>query len=243
MRKTALAAVLTCLSTAAALAADPPVILLINPNSNAAATESMAALAQAEAGDSAHVIGATNADAPALLKTEADMATATAGVVRLGTAGVDGQQPDAIIVSAFSDPGLNELRAATRTPVFGIGEAVFKEAGANGRRFAIVTITPDQGLIDSFAARAAELGLAGQYLGTFVTKGDPDQLLADPAALDAALTVAAAEAQAAGAEAAIMGGGPLSAPAQRIQPSVELPLVIAVSAATRAALATLEAAR
>lgn len=241
MRKTVIIAVLLCLSARLALAQDKPVILLINPNSNANATESMTALAQAEAGDAAHILGATNADAPALLKTPADMAAATAGVVQIGTAEFEGGHPDAIIVSAFSDPGLTELRAATPTPVFGIGESVFKDAGVAGRRFAIVTITPDQALIDSFAARAAELGLADQYLGTFVTKGDPDQLLANPAALDAALTDAVAEAKSSGAEAAIMGGGPLSAPAQRIQSTVDLPLVIAVTAATRAALAKLNA--
>lgn len=236
MRTLMMATVFGC-AALTALAQEVPVILLINPNSNDSATESMAALAQDVAGERARIVGVSNAGAPALLKTEADMATASTGVVALGQAGVEGAAPAAIIVSAFSDPGLEPLRDAVETPVFGIGESVFQEAGANGRPFAIVTITPDQGLIDSFAARAEGMGLAGHYLGTFVTPGDPEALLNDANALDAALATAASEAKAAGAEAIIMGGGPLSAPARRIQSNVELPLLVAVDAATRAALA------
>jgi allantoin racemase len=43
-----------------------------------------------------------------------------------------------------------------------------------------------------------------------------------------------------GAEAVIMGGGPLSASAMRLQPNFDVPLVVAVSAAARAAVEAIE---
>ena len=99
----------------------------------------------------------------------------------------------AIIVAAFSDPGLAELRASVQVPVFGIGEEVFREAAREGRQFGIVTVTPNPELIASFEAKAEELGFGAQYRGTRVTPGDPTELVKDPVKLDAALAAAVAE--------------------------------------------------
>ena len=147
------------------------------------------------------------------------------------------ERVSAIIVSAFSDPGLEELRSKVNIPVFGIGEEVFHEAALGGRAFSIVTVTPDEALIRSFRDKAVALGYEDQYRGTQVTPGDPIELVKSPELLDAALAkavVAAIEQD--GAEAVIMGGGPLSASAIRLQPQFEVPLVVAVSAAARAAV-------
>jgi Asp/Glu/hydantoin racemase len=231
-----LSACLVLATLAAPAAAEEAVIALINPNSNADATRSMAELARAEAGGAAAIVEISNAGAPPLLTTPEDMANAIPGVVAAGIAAAQ-QGADAIIVAAFSDPGLEELRAAVDVPVFGIGEAVFHAAAEGGRPFGIVTVTPDQGLIDSFAARAETLGYAAQYRGVRVTPGDPTELVKSPDDLDAALAEAArASIEEDGAEAVIMGGGPLSASALRLQPQFDVPLVVAVNAAARAAV-------
>ena len=147
----------------------------------------------------------------------------------------------AIIVSAFSDPGLEELRAEVDIPVFGIGEEVFHEAAQDGRAFGIVTVTPDEGLIRSFEVKAASLGYEAQYRGVRVTPGDPKELVQSPDELDAALAEAVrASIDEDGAQAVIMGGGPLSASAVRLQPQFDVPLVVAVSAAARAAVRALQ---
>lgn len=217
--------------------ADDRIIVLINPNSNEAATQSMAELAQAEIGDAAIVEGRSNTGAPALLTTPEDMANAIPGVVATGTEAASDPRVAALIVSAFSDPGLPELRAAVDIPVFGIGEEVFHEAARDGRPFGIVTVTPDEELIESFRQKAASLGYEAQYRGTRVTPGDPAELVEDPDRLDAALAEAVNRSVAEdGAEAVIMGGGPLSASALRLQPQFEQPLVVAVTAAARAAM-------
>ncbi|MDF3856403.1 aspartate/glutamate racemase family protein [Paracoccus sp. APAP_BH8] len=213
------------------------IIVLINPNSNEGATQSMAELAQAAVGDAATVEGRSNAGAPALLTTPQDMADAIPGVVAIGTEAASDPRVAALIVSAFSDPGLPELREAVGIPVLGIGEEVFHEAARGGRPFGIVTVTPDGELIESFRQKAVSLGYEAQYRGVRVTPGDPGELVQDPARLDAALADAVRQSVGEdGAEAVIMGGGPLSASAVRLQPQFEQPLVVAVTAAARAAV-------
>ena len=236
-RRRSLAAACTMgLLSGQALAGDGDrIIVLINPNSNEAATQSMAELAQDEVGDAATVEGRSNTGAPALLTTPEDMAGAIPGVVAIGTEAASDPRVAALIVSAFSDPGLPELRAAVDIPVVGIGEAVFHEAARDGRPFGIVTVTPDEELIDSFRQKAASLGYASQYRGVRVTPGDPNALVRNPDQLDAALADAVRQStDEDGAEAVIMGGGPLSASAIRLQPQFEQPLMIAVTAAARA---------
>lgn len=227
-----------CLAGGNMAAAESPTIVLINPNSNAAATESMAALAQEAAGEKARIVGRTNDAAPRLLTTPEDMVQAVNGVVEIGRQTAESDGSAAFIVSAFSDPGLAELREALPDAVVvGIGEEAFHEAARDGRSFAIVTITPDPALIESFRARAEDLGYAEQYKGVRVTPGDPEELVEKPEQLDEALAKAVEQAIGEdGAEAVIMGGGPLSAPATRIQPRFDVPLVVAVTAATNAAL-------
>ncbi|GAA3717988.1 hypothetical protein GCM10022421_27530 [Oceanisphaera sediminis] len=197
----------------------------------------MTELAQREAGSQARLKGLTNTAAPPLLTTAQAMRQAVAGVVALGVAAAADERVSALIVSAFSDPGLEELRARVSIPVFGIGEAVFHEAARGGRPFGIVTVTPDEQLIASFERKAAELGYAEQHRGTRLTPGNPLELVASPAQLDAALaTAVSASIEQDAAQAVIMGGGPLSAAALRLQPQFEVPLLVAVNAAARAAV-------
>lgn len=239
IRRWALAGALMALMGAGHAAAQTvPEIVLINPNSNAKATSSMAAIAQAVAGDKARVVERTNSDAPSLLTTPADMEIASKGVAAIGTAAAREPGVAGIIVSAFSDPGLKELRAAVPgVRVVGIGEEAFHEAARGGQPFSIVTITPDPALIESFRAKAEELGYLDQYRGVVVTPGDPKEIVKDSAQLEAALSAAVEKSiKEQGVKAIIMGGGPLSAPAVRIQAKFDVPLVVAVAAATRAVL-------
>lgn len=213
------------------------IIVLINPNSNAEATKSMTDLARAEAKGIIQVEGRSNEGVPPLLTTPKDMENAVSGVVKIGIEAAKNNKVSAIIVSAFSDPGLEELRAKVDIPVFGIGEEVFHEAALNGRAFSIVTVTPDEDLIRSFREKAVSLGYEAQYRGVRVTPGDPTELVKSPKHLDAALAKAVkASIKEDGAEAVIMGGGPLSDSAIRLQPQFDVPLVVAVSAAARAAV-------
>lgn len=227
--------------TTSSIANTTRTIILINPNSNTQATRSMADLARLETEGIAKVEERSNISAPALLTTPQDMLNAAPGVVAIGIEAAQNENVAAIIVSAFSDPGLEELRAEVNIPVFGIGEEVFHEAARNGRAFGIVTVTPDEGLIESFRQKAASLGYEHLYRGVRVTSGDPTELVQSPDKLDAALAEAVkASIENDSAQAIIMGGGPLSASALRLQQHFDVPLVVAVNAAARAAVKAIQ---
>ncbi|ART82265.1 hypothetical protein CBP31_06190 [Oceanisphaera profunda] len=214
-------------------------LILINPNGNSDATAAMVEQAQNVLGPNVRVTGKTNTQAPTLLATPADMQLAEQGVLALGLqaaqALTDLEKTGAIIIAAFSDPGLLELRAQVSMPVLGIGESALLEAAALYDRFGIVTITPDADLLASFDDQTQALGLSDQYCGARVTEGDAQLLLASTELLDAALSAAIRESMMDGAQAIILGGGPLSAAAARLQSQFDVPLINPVAAAARAA--------
>ena len=210
-------------------------IALINPNSNANTTQSMTDIALTATGG-IKVEGKSNEGVPPLLTTPKDLADALPGVVKIGVEAAQDPKVGAIIVSAFGDPGLPELRAKVGVPVFGIREQAFHEAAKGGRPFGIATTTPDPGLLEGFRQTAVALGYGAQFRGTRATPGDPNALMKkSPEELDAALAEAVRASAADGAKAVIIGGGPLTASALRLQPKFDMPLVVPVIAAAQAA--------
>jgi Asp/Glu/hydantoin racemase len=221
--------------------ADEKIILLINPNSNDATTQSMTEIAARATEGVATVEGRSNEGVPPLLTTPKDLQDAIPGVVRIGVEAAKDERIAAIIVAAFGDPGLEELRAEVDLPVFGIREQAFREAAEGGRPFGIATTTPDPGLAEAFRQTADALGYEDQFRGTRATPGDPNELMAKSAdELDAALAEAVRASMADGAEAVIIGGGPLTASALRLQPQFDIPLVVPVIAAAEAAAAAVQ---
>ena len=78
------------------------------------------------------------------------------------------------------------------------------------------------------------LGLRSCYTGTRFAEGDPNELMRDPARLRAALAgaVEACIAQD-GAEAVIIGGGPLGEAARELQPMFTVPVIAPIPSAVR----------
>ena len=152
----------------------------------------------------------------------------------IGTA--EAADADAIVVAAVADPGAQRLRALLSIPIIGIGEAAMREAAAGGRRFGIATTTPR--LVRSIEACVRGLGLSAAFTGVRVPAGDPLTLAGDPAAQEDALAAAATACiEMDGAEAVIIGGGPLSATAARLRRRFGLAIVEPVPAAMRGVLA------
>lgn len=207
-------------------------LLLLNPNTSAATTAAMVAIAQAAAPEGVGITGATAATGVPLITDEGSLALAADAVCALA-AGLDPDGWDGVIVAAFGDPGIDALRARLSVPVTGIGEAGLAEAARDGRRFSVVTTTP---LLAAAIARAASRH-AG-FRGVRLTPGDPAALTADPAALRAALERCCSDAVGLdGAEAVVIGGGPLAAAARVIAPRLAVPVIEPVPAAVRLAIA------
>ncbi|MCW1996659.1 aspartate/glutamate racemase family protein [Bradyrhizobium diazoefficiens] len=205
-------------------------ILLINPNSLGATTALMVAIARSAAVAGFDIVGATATRAPQMIVSAEALEAAAAEVEEI--ARTHRASPDGIIVAAFGDPGLAGIRAAMKLPAVGIGESSMLEAAAGGRRFGVATTTPL--LKSKIEALPDALGLRSRYTGTRFAEGDPQELMRDPAQLRAALAgaVEACIAQD-GAEAIIIGGGPLGEAARELQPIFTVPVIAPIPSAVR----------
>ncbi|MGY3439749.1 MULTISPECIES: aspartate/glutamate racemase family protein [unclassified Marinovum] len=190
--------------------------LLMNPNANARTTEAMLRIARQLLPD---VTGWTAPAGPQMLIDEPALMAAGRLVAEAALPKVSG-----VIVSAFGDPGRTALAARLSCPVIGIGAAAARATA--GRRFAVATTTP--GLAGAIDALMAPFG---DYLGCYLTPGDPRPLMAETARLDAALAAATARAAKDGAEVVIIGGGPLGAAADRLADTSPVPLISPIRAA------------
>lgn len=204
-------------------------ILLINPNTSARSTEMMLAVARLVLPPGIALRGIGAARGAAMILDEAGLAESEAEVVRIGLA--EHQASDAVVVAAFGNPGTGTLRAMLSIPVIGIGEAAIREAASGGRRFGIATTTP--GLVRSIEEGVRRLGLAAGFTGVRVPAGrDPLTLAADPADQDDELAAAATRCiELDGAEAVVIGGGPLSDTAARLRRRLQTPIIEPVPAA------------
>lgn len=208
-------------------------ILLINPNSSQATSAMMQAIAQRAAGDAMAVTVATAGRSPSMIVTEQDLLASAAEVIEIGV----GHAPGCvgIVVSAFGDPGLDDLRRRVDIPVTGICEASMRAAAQGGRPFGVATTTPL--LADAIAARAAALGLAERLTGIRCTAGDPLALSGDKAALTQALgEMVEACIATDGAEAVIIGGGPLGEAAGALQAQYATPVISPIPCAVASLL-------
>lgn len=204
-------------------------LALVNPNTNAATTQVMLEIAREAAGGAVVLDGLTAGFGASLICDEnslqiaADAVVALAPVLRL-------TRPAGVIVAAFGDPGHAGLSRLLTCPVVGIAQAGMALAAQGGRRFCVVTTTPD--LERVILHTADRYGLASQCLGVRLTEGDPRVLMADPAALEGAMLRACERAVGDdAAQAIVIGGGPLAKVARALANRLPVPVIEPVPAA------------
>lgn len=205
-------------------------ILLINPNSNEVTTAMMVAIARSAAADGFDIAGATASRAPTMIVSADALEAAAPEVEEIARA--RSGECDGIIVAAFGDPGLAGIKVTMKLPAVGVGESSMQEAAQNGRRFGVATTTPL--LKAKIDALPDTLGLRSHYTGTRFAEGDPHELMRDPSRLRTALADAvAACVEQDGAEAVIIGGGPLGEAARDLQPIFPVPVIAPITSAVR----------
>jgi len=112
-------------------------LLLINPNTTASMTASIAEAARAVAAPGTQIHACQPSFGPASIEGHFDEAIAAAGVaeqVRRAD-----PAPDAVVIACFGDPGLDAAREACAAPVLGIAEAAFHAASMLATGFSVVT--------------------------------------------------------------------------------------------------------
>lgn len=206
-------------------------IALLNPNTNTEATRLMLESAQRVLPHWARVEGRTAPRGTPLITNNAALDAAAQVVATYGCE-VAAEGFDVVVVAGFGDPGLQVLRALLPIPVVGIAEAGIREAGAGGRRYSIVTITHD--LHASLQRSAFDYGHGSNLASIRFTQGDPLLLANNAQALELALLHTSQQAITHdGAQAIVIGGGPLARAANAIAPQLSVPLIEPVAAAMR----------
>ncbi len=209
-------------------------LLLVNPNTNARTTAAMLEIARAAAPEGVELSGMTAlSGVPLIMNAEALDEAGRASEAMLKSAKLS--DFDGVIIAAFGDPALVALREWLSIPVTGIAEAGMAEAANEGRKFAVVTTTPD--LVDSITTSAGRYGHAAEFLGVELTEGEAEKVTNNhdllPRALEAACLNAITRL---GAAAIVIGGGPLAVAARRIAGAIPVPLIEPVPAAVRFAV-------
>ena len=203
-------------------------IQIVNPNTSVATTALMVEMARSVVPADVTVSGLSARTGASLIVDPVALSVAADAVLALQDAMVG----DAVIVAAFGDPGAGALRARLAVPVIGIGEASIHAAADQGRRFSIATTTPL--LVPSIRARVDMLGFGALLAGIRVTSQDPSALTANAVALEAALAELVDQCITIdGAEAVIIGGGPLSRAARAIAACTPVPIIEPVPEAAK----------
>ena len=101
-------------------------IVVINPNSTDRITDSVREAVGDHPGVDVEVV--TSSRGPAAIESDSDVAASVAPL--LATAA--NRFGDAYVVACFSDPGLDELRAVSGVPCFGIAESAMRSAMVDG---------------------------------------------------------------------------------------------------------------
>ncbi|MFC7705569.1 aspartate/glutamate racemase family protein [Plastorhodobacter daqingensis] len=133
-------------------------ILVINPNSSGAVTDSLTEALAGLAGARFDCIRIP--ESPATILTEEDVARA--GIRVAETIAAD-PGADAYVIACFSDPGLDLARSLTAKPVIGIQEAGILTAMARADRFGIVALGPAS--VARHMRRMRAMGVIGRLAG------------------------------------------------------------------------------
>lgn len=113
-------------------------IRIINPNTTAAMTETMAAAARLVAAAGTEIVAATSQTGPVSIEGHYDEAMSFVGLVDEIRKGEE-EATDAYVIACFGDPGLLGARELTQAPVLGIAEAAMHAASFVATGFSIVT--------------------------------------------------------------------------------------------------------
>lgn len=115
-------------------------ILIINPNTTQSMTDEIAAIAKSVASAGTHIVAANPTEGPRSIQGKEDGEACLPHLFALFDEMVTpAANYDAVIIACFDDTGLYELKARSKIPVLGIGEAAFHAASMLGPKFSTVT--------------------------------------------------------------------------------------------------------
>lgn len=214
--------------------------VLLNPNTSTASTHMMLEIARETLAGRATIEGMTAQVGASVITDPAALAVAATQVERMAETLV-GRPVSGVLVAAFGDPGLDATRVRLPILLTGLAEAAIGAASVGGRRFSIVTTTP--ALDAALKHRVAMSAEQPNFAGIRYTQSGPSGMQ-DPERLHDELAQACEQAISQdGANAIIIGGGPLAAAARRLRRTVAAVLIEPIPVAVKLMCRSTNAAR
>ncbi|MAZ15385.1 MAG: hydantoin racemase [Ahrensia sp.] len=210
-------------------------ILVLNPNSSEKVTDSIRRSVAGLAATTSHqLVFERLPEAPLGIESDADVA-AVGPMVRARALTGDA---DAVVVACFSDPGVDDTRAAvTEIPVIGVAEAGYYAALQFGRRFGVVSLGPAS--IARHALRIEGLGitarLAGDRSADLTVEQSGDEGLSRERVIETGKTLADRD----GADVIVLGCAGMGNQRPFLQQAIGLPVIDPVQAGVAAAISAL----
>lgn len=208
-------------------------ILVINPNSTAAVTEDIdRALAPLRFADGPEIECRTLAEGPPGIETQEHIDSVVAPIRRW----VEAEDPRAaaFVIACFSDPGVEEARAVTAKPVFGIAESGLMSAMARAGRVGVIAIL--EGSIARHRRFYAARGIEGRIAGELALDLGVLELADEKVAFQRMTEVGARLRDETGAEILVLGCAGMARYRARLEESLSVPVVDPTQAATAMAI-------
>jgi allantoin racemase len=204
-------------------------ILIVNPNTTASMTETIAVAARAVAAAGTEISAVTSSMGPASIEGFYDEAFAIPGLIQTL---LNANDADAGIIACFDDSWLDAARSVARFPVVGICEAALVTAGQLAKRIAVITTLPRS--IAPLEELVRRYGFAERARVTACNVAVLD--LEKPGSgaagkLEAGIASALDE----GAEAIVLGCAGMADLAQKLSEKFDVPVVDGVAAAVKPA--------
>lgn len=210
-------------------------IVVINPNSTLAVTESIdRAVEPLRAPGGPAIECDTLAEGPPGIESDEHIAGVIVPLLQWAEGRTDA---DAIVIACFSDPGLAELRARFHKPVLGISECAILTALSLGGKFGILSILAPSVARHLRYIRA--LGLEGRCAGDLPIGFGVTELEADPGVFSRMAEVGRTLRDEKSAEVLILGCAGMADYRERLEQETGLPVVEPSQAAAAMAVTQL----
>lgn len=207
-------------------------LLVINPNTNPAVTQSIRAAALRVIDPATEITVVNPRIGPLSIETPADRAEAVPQVIALTRDSLAGRY-HAYVLGCFDDIGLFEARTLVDVPVVGTCEAGIAAARTVARRFSIITtvhaavpginvLLERYGAADICTVRAAGIGVAAAAGDGVDTEARLLRTIRQAVEED-------------GAEAILLGSGGLAGKAPSFRAAVQVPIIDGIQAAVKMA--------
>jgi len=199
-------------------------ILIINPNTSEEAARCMEEecrkIASPETTVDAVFIQSKSDYSSFVVLGYADLAICTVETIKI--AWKNRNNYDGIIIAGFSDVGLDPVRELLDIPVIGIAEAAYHTAALLGHRFSVLTGTSKWTPPKEDYVKA--VGIESK-VASIRPYSEWEELLSDDDLLKCLIDTGRKAIEEDGAEAIIIGGGPLVGYGKKIQDALGIPVI------------------